>query len=282
MKALTLIAALFLPSGLWAGWSFTATLSQSGPCGANVTSGYNIPSISGMPTKELCESTRAQVLAARSCGAMYASSPPYNYIGDCCVFYTCTACTGFDDAKSGAGTAGGTFSSAGASSGEPFFSTSPNTQNRTWARETEDRIRILGRRNASGGPLVIRAPSTGNRAFDNSYRNLIGLAYSGPGAWRGQRPPTYSAGDERTTFDETASAGRLAGEDEADQAQSLGGVGVHQGAADTPPPPNPEAPKNVNSGECARKGWYFNTKTKNCYASEDQCKKNGGTCRESR
>jgi hypothetical protein len=245
-----------------------------------VTSGFNIPSISGMPTKEVCESLRAQVLATRSCGAMYSCCPS-TYIGDCCVFYTCTACTGFDDAKSGAGTAGGNFSSGGASSGEPFFSTNPNTKNRSWAGETEDRIRILGERSSSGAALMIRAPSTGNQAFDNSYRNLISQAYSGPGAWSGQKPPSYSAGDERTTLDEAAPAGRLAGEDEAAQAQSLGGVGVHQGAPDKAPPPNPESAKNVQRRECGRPGWYFNTKTKMCYATPKQCEDNGGTCHKS-
>ena len=75
------------------GWSFTFTLTNSGPCGATIPSlpTFNIPF---MPTQSFCESLRSQILAIRFDQPMY--NDRNQYIGDCSVYYTATACTGSD------------------------------------------------------------------------------------------------------------------------------------------------------------------------------------------
>lgn len=54
----------------------------------------------------------------------------------------------------------------------------------------------------------------------------------------------------------------------------IGGVGVHEGSKDTPPPPSPE--KVLGDGLC-RKKWWYNTATTNCYPSRQSCWADGVT-----
>lgn len=174
-----LIIAIFLsaPAGLRAGWGFTFKLAQSGPCPAVVTGNFSLPPVNNMPTQSQCESLRAQILGIKQCTAIYASSSPYNYLGQCCVFYTCTPCSGFDDPKNGAGSAGGSFSSGGAAGGQPFFARSANTQNLDWEKQTQDRIRVLS------GQMEdlfasLKAPSSGDATFDAGYREEMAKSYA--------------------------------------------------------------------------------------------------------
>jgi hypothetical protein len=174
------LVLLFSNAALKASWTISFTMSQSGPCPVNASAYFvQFPPVSGLPTQAMCESLRAQILADRQCIPEYASSSPYNYLGDCCIFYVCPPCTGFDDAQpgSGAGTAGGSFSSGGAASGQPFFSQSQNTQNLDWARETQERIKVLGGQ-MKDLLAKIYAPSTGDQQFDNSYPKQMAAAYS--------------------------------------------------------------------------------------------------------
>lgn len=176
--SLLFLTLLLAKSSLQAGWSFSAKLTQSGPCSGNATSGITIPPISGLPTKAMCESTRAQILAIRSCVAMYGGCCPSTYLGQCCVFYNCTACSGFDDPTGGAGTAGGDFSSGGAAQGKAFFSKNRNTENLDWERETEARLKVFGNQ-MNDLMAQMKAPSTGDSKFDSNYQKQMAKSYGG-------------------------------------------------------------------------------------------------------
>lgn len=282
------LCLLASPAWLKASWSFSFKLTQSGPCYGDVTSSYTFPPLSGLPSKDVCESFRSMVLAARACAAVYATSPPYQYIGDCCVFYTCTPCTGFDIPKALSGSPGGDLNSTGAAAGQPMFSPNPNTANNNWDKEVQDKLAQLGQgarpflgggagRERGQGPRI-QGPRTGNRAFDNGYHRQLQRYYA-----PSRIGPQYTVGpgDERTTEDEPTGPIHWAGEDEAAQAQPIGGVGVTQGEPDKAPPPSPESPlRHSNSGECRSK-WYYNTRTKMCYGPLESCQYHGGSCIQS-
>jgi hypothetical protein len=268
LKFALLVSAFSLAATLSASWSLSIKLTYSGPCPAGSTISYGLPSATGMPKRQICESLRAQVLAIKQCVAEYGGGPTYPYIGDCCVFYTCSACQGSDDDAGGAGAAGGNFNSGGAAQGKAFFSNSANTENKDWAQETQERVKALGGE-ARQERQLIQAPSTGHKDYDDAYARQMAKAYADPKVWK-NLPTTYEAGDERTTEDEEAGQEpfKAAGTDEAAVAQPVGGAGITQGKADTPPPPNPE--KAARLGEC-RKGWYYNPISGQCFSQLANC-----------
>lgn len=264
-KVLILPLLLACAGGLQASWGVTIKLTHSGPCPGGIPSPA-LPAVSGMPKRQICESLRAQILAIRQCVAEYGSGGAY--IGDCCVFYTCSACQGSDDDTGGAGAAGGNFNSGGAAQGKAFFSSNANTENKDWAQETKDRVKVLGGQ-ARQERQRVQAPSTGHKNFDDAYARQMAKSYAQPGVWK-NLPTTYAPGDERTTDDEAAGQEpfKAAGTDEAAQAQPQGGAGITQGKADTPPPPNPEKASRLS--DC-RKGWYYNPISGQCFSKKYNC-----------
>jgi len=156
------------------GWTFTATLTYSGPCGA--TTPY-IPPITFpavIPTKADCESLRNTVLSYE------ASSPVYNsehqYIGTCRVYYVGTPCSGSDLVTSVEVTIAnpGYTSLDGLTMGTAFFSPHESQAIENWINDYIQRLESLGY------PIDINAipnagdlPLTGNAEFDQFYFNQM-------------------------------------------------------------------------------------------------------------
>ena len=265
LKFWLMLVLLLCAGGLRASWTLSFQLAHSGPCPGGLPS-PTLPAVPGMPKRQMCESLRAQILAIRQC---VPETDSYgNFIGNCCVFYTCSACQGSDDDTGGTGAAGGNFNSGGAAQGKAFFSNSANTENKDWAKETQERVKVLGGQ-ARQERQRIQAPSTGHKKYDDAYARQMAKAYADPKVWK-NLPTTYEAGDERTTDDEAAGQEpfKPAGTDEAAVAQPVGGAGITQGKADTPPPPNPEKASSLR--DC-RKGWYYNPISGQCFSQKYNC-----------
>lgn len=150
------------------GWSFSITVTSSGPCGAYmpVIPTYTIPYMSSQGT---CESVRQQVLAIR------ASTPVYddhgNYIGECAVFYTATPCSGADIPSAGGGDfAAGNVSIDGPLQGNAFFTPHSTQELENWMRDYQTRLNSMGiALDLSGIQAGHDIPFTGDAEFDAFY-----------------------------------------------------------------------------------------------------------------
>lgn len=224
-----LLTALCLATApLQASWSFSYSLVAGCGGGSYVPA---LPAIGGLPSKAQCESLRAQILAIKSCAVINNAQ--------CCDYYNCAPCSGYDDASGGAGSPGGTTNLQGEAQGKPFFSNSQNTELQDWKKESEARLKLTMR-------SAIHAPTSGNPKFDANYQKQLRSAFSKrpkssrvPGSYKTQGYTT-APGDERTTDDGQDSGGfKAAGSDEAKQAKPISGPGVHMGKPDTPPGQKP-------------------------------------------
>jgi hypothetical protein len=150
------------------GWSFSFTLTSSGPCGSGMPA---IPtfSIPYMSTRGYCESIRQQVLDIRYSQPMYDDHG--NYIGDCAVFYTATSCSGADIAGAGGGDfAAGNVSIDGPLQGSAFFTPHSTQELENWMRDYQTRLKSMGiALDLSGIQAARDIPLTGDAAFDAFY-----------------------------------------------------------------------------------------------------------------
>jgi hypothetical protein len=152
------------------GWSFSFTLTSSGPCGSYmpVIPTFTIPYMS---SQGYCESVRQQVLAIR------ASAPVYddhgNYIGECAVFYTATPCSGADIPAAGGGDfAAGSVSIDGPLQGSAFFTPHSTQELENWMNDYQTRLKSMGiALDLSGIQAARDIPLTGDAAFDAFYMN---------------------------------------------------------------------------------------------------------------
>lgn len=155
MKLLAATMVLLLAaSHAEASWGFTANLTSSG-CQGYVPS-MSIPLSSGFPDRSSCESTRSQILAIRQCGSNGKG-------GTCCVFYSCSACTGSDDPKPGMDGPGGKRMSA--------------KELKDFEKDTRERIKVLGDK-AGSVMESMKSQSSGDAGFDSDYQSLMADAYA--------------------------------------------------------------------------------------------------------
>lgn len=149
------------------GWIFTFTVTSSGPCGSSLP--YIPPfTVPYMPTQSFCESLRQQILAIR------VSSPVYDshgqYIGDCSVFYTCSACTGSDMSIPGDNsTEPGSVSIDGLAQGSAFFAPHQSKAVENWIDDYIQKMKSMGMNVYSNLPVNPDIPSTGQADFDKYY-----------------------------------------------------------------------------------------------------------------
>jgi len=154
------------------GWSFTMSLSQSGPCGATLP--YILPvTIPYMPTQSYCESIRQTILAIRSSMPVYNNQ--HQYIGECAVFYTCSACTGSDMVMPASSVIDpGEVSINGLTEGMAFFSPHESEAIERWMNDYKQKMASLGvpvdNWQPSANPDI---PSTGDADFDGYYANQV-------------------------------------------------------------------------------------------------------------
>lgn len=125
------------------GWSFTATITSSGPCGGYMPyiAPFNIPY---MPTQSYCESIRQTVLSISASQPMYDSQN--NYLGLCTVYYECTPCTGSDIAGPGGGSEFGVgeVQVDGLLQGQSFFSPHETKELENWMDDYLIRLNTMG------------------------------------------------------------------------------------------------------------------------------------------
>lgn len=153
------------------GWSFTFTLTQTGPCGSSLPTlpQFTIPFFAN---QSQCESLRQSILN------ISASMPVYDNQGDiigyCRVFYTCTACTGSDIQTSSNSNMPGSVSFDGPAQGQAFFSPHESQAIENWINDYIKKMESIGypvNQNAMFNFQNI--PLTGDPAFDQFYFNQL-------------------------------------------------------------------------------------------------------------
>ncbi|HOW10753.1 MAG TPA: hypothetical protein PLX08_13225 [Bacteroidales bacterium] len=149
------------------GWIFTFTVTSSGPCGSSLP--YIPPfTVPYMPTQSFCESLRQQILAIRASTPVFDSNG--KYIGDCSVFYTCSACTGSDMTIPGDNTAQpGSVSIDGLAQGTAFFTPHESKAIENWIDDYIQKMKSMGMDVYSNQPVNQDIPSTGQADFDKYY-----------------------------------------------------------------------------------------------------------------
>ena len=159
------------------GWSFTANLTYSGPCGVNLPT---IPPIvvPSMPTRSYCESLRQTVLGFKS------SVPVYNnqgqFIGECSVFYACSSCSGSDLTVAGDNSAPGSVSIDALVKGAAFFSPHESKAVENWIDDYVQKMQSMGIPiNKSSMMTAQDIPLTGDADFDKFYTEQT-ISYEKP------------------------------------------------------------------------------------------------------
>lgn len=149
------------------GWGFTINLGQSGPCGSGLPS-MPLPAIPNViPTQVQCEALRQQILATtRQCFPVFDGS---KYLGECCVFVTCTPCTGSDMVIQGQ-VSPGEISLDGQFTGKPLFTTHESAAFEDWATDYKQQLAAYGITSILGNTLTPpKIPLTGDKGFDDFY-----------------------------------------------------------------------------------------------------------------
>ena len=156
-------------------WTFTFQLTQSGPCPAGVPIPVipTLPNL-GLPNQALCESLRQQILAIRS--SVPITDSRGNYIGDCTLYYTCTACTGSDLAFPGQGNGqgvAGEVSINGLMEGKSIFTSHQSTAFEDWATEYKQLLASYGITSVMDKKFNIpKTPLTEDKYFNAQYTTL--------------------------------------------------------------------------------------------------------------
>ena len=149
------------------GWSFTANLTYSGPCGANLPV---IPPIvvPMMPTQSFCESLRQTVIGIKESVNIYNNQG--QFIGICSVFYTCSSCTGSDISVAADNSAPGSVSIDGLMTGSAFFSPHGSKAVESWIDEYIQKMESMGIPMNRGNIVASQdIPMTGDADFDKFY-----------------------------------------------------------------------------------------------------------------
>lgn len=172
------IVLLFLSVGYLAQaqWTFTFQLSKSGPCPANAPLPV-IPTIPhlGLPTQSMCESLRQQILAINGSFPVYDGS---KYLGDCSLFYVCTACVGSDLINPSQNTSPGLIAPGdvtinGLLQGKPIFTPHQSQAFEEWSSEYKQLLASYGITSILGKNISVpRTPLTEDKYFNALYTNL--------------------------------------------------------------------------------------------------------------
>ena len=279
------IATVTLPRVALASWGFTATLFAHGNCpGAPIIP--PIPITNAFPNDSVCESLRSSILAI-------TETVPESGGTSCNIGYTCTPCSGTDDAVFGGAAFSplqngvGAINPLGSVAGQPAWSPSSSEASPIWQSETAVRVQAYPSLNTGVMPTSsIRyqnrfAWNLGNLCRGNSC-TPHGNGYGGSSIRT--QGPTYSQPDEpqRMSDDPSVTGDTLPMIGADMQGQPISGPGVHQGPADTPPPPTPIT---TNRNELCPKKWYRNSATQKCYGGGyNDCNGDGSagshTCRQ--
>lgn len=167
------------------GWTFSFTLSSSGPCGAYmpVIPTFSVPY---MTTQAYCESIRQSILNIRVSQPMYNEDG--NYIGECAVFYTASSCTGADlSSLSGTDFAPGSVSIDGPMQGSAYFTPHQTQEFENWMGDFQVRLKSMGiEADQSAFQLSRDIPLTGDPDFDAFYMSRV-LDFDKPQT--GTKPP---------------------------------------------------------------------------------------------
>ena len=155
------------------GWTFQLRVGTSGPC-ATVTIIPELTSLPnlGLPTQSYCESLRAQILAIKAC--VPVTDNHGNFIGNCCAFWICSACTGSDIGGGGQITPG-SVSLDGESQGRAFFVSHESAAFQEWAKDYKALLASYGIESILGKTFEkLQIPMTGNKDFDKLYDKSAG------------------------------------------------------------------------------------------------------------
>ncbi|MFZ0281519.1 MAG: hypothetical protein WAL29_07710 [Bacteroidales bacterium] len=149
------------------GWTFTFAIATSGPCGASlpVLPTFTIPYMSN---QSFCESLRQNILNIRVSGSVYGDHG--EYLGECAVFYTCTACTGSDIAVPSDNSLPGTVAIDGLTKGTAFFSPHESKTIQNWIDDYNQKMESMGiTAGMKNADIVPDVPATGDADFDKFY-----------------------------------------------------------------------------------------------------------------
>jgi len=158
-------------------WTFTFQITKSGPCPANVPLPVipTLPNL-GLPNKNMCETLRQQILAIRS--SVPITNNKGEYIGDCTLYYTCTACTGSDIVYPSQGSStgqgiSGEVSINGLMEGKSLFTSHQSQAFEDWATEYKQLLASFGITSVMDKSFIIpKTPLTENKYFDAQYTTL--------------------------------------------------------------------------------------------------------------
>lgn len=172
-KPIIALLLLFFLSNLMQaqGWSFTFSVTSSGPCGATLPyiQPFTIPYLS---TQGQCESLRQTILSIRVSQPMYDEHG--SYIGDCSVFYTATPCTGADISTSGGEFSPGSVSIDGLLQGSAFFTPHETKELENWMNDYLVKMKSMGVTIEPDYSFTIQdIPLTGDKDFDEFYVSQI-------------------------------------------------------------------------------------------------------------
>jgi hypothetical protein len=168
---LTFLSIFFLVQVHAQGWSFTFSVTSSGPCGASLPyiQPFTIPYLS---TQGQCESLRQTVLSIRVSQPMYDEHN--NFIGYCSVFYTATPCTGADISTSGGEFSPGSVSIDGLLQGSAFFTPHETKELENWMNDYLVKMKSMGVTIEPDYSFTIQdIPLTGDKEFDEFYASQI-------------------------------------------------------------------------------------------------------------
>ena len=250
--ALRLLVILLSLTGLLnpakAQWTFSFELSRSGPCTAAIPT---LPTftISSFANKSQCEYVRSIVLATRACGPVYNNQG--KYIGDCCVFYTCTACTGSDINTSSQVTPGEvTFNAQ--FEGQPFFTTHQSSAFEDWAKDYKQLLESYGITSILGKDII---PNMANGIPLTNDPKVNALYGSGAADFNPDIPDQSAPHSDPNVVDLSGSSGvvSLLTTPEAIQAQDAWltdqGIGPMETVPDDGLPPLDESNFQLEEGD---------------------------------
>jgi hypothetical protein len=110
---------------------------------------------------------RAQILAIKAC--VPVTDNHGNFIGNCCAFWICSACTGSDIGGGGQITPG-SVSLDGESQGQAFFITHNSAAFEEWASDYKALLASYGIESILGKTFqTLQVPMTGDKDFDKLY-----------------------------------------------------------------------------------------------------------------
>jgi hypothetical protein len=155
------------------GWTFTFTLTHSGPCGSNLPQipTFTIPN-GAFPTQADCEALRQKILAVKL--STPVTDNRGNYIGDCSVYYTCTPCAGSDIQSSS--TSPGSVSVDGSLTGIPHLLPHESKTVELLIDDLVQKLKSMGmtiNKDSLLAAMRMSIPRTGDPDFDKKYADRV-------------------------------------------------------------------------------------------------------------